>query len=94
MQVNAFDVGCLKTGFGRTPGVETIMVDTVLFRYLEIVPPSLHIHCGMGNQREDTGVMFSAQERSLAIHGELPSFCFEIAQAESRLLRIDRLICF
>ena len=72
----------------------SIMVDAVLFRYLEIVSPSLHIHCGMGNQREDTGVMFSAQERSLAIHGELPSFCFEIAQTESRLLRIDRLICF
>ena len=70
------------------------MVDAVLFRYLEIVPPGLHIHCGMGYQWKDAGIMFSAQERNFAIHGELTSFCFEIAQAESRLLRIDRLICF
>lgn len=70
------------------------MVDAVLFRYLEIVPPGLHIHCGMGYQREDAGVMFSAQERNLAIHGELTSFCLEITQTESCLLRIDELICF
>ena len=74
--------------------METVMVDAVLFRHLEIVPPSLHIHCGMGNQREDTGIMFPAQERSLAIYGKLASFCLEIAQAESRLLGIDRSICF
>ena len=70
------------------------MVDTVFFSDLEIMPPAIHVHGSMGNQREYTRIMLASEECNFVIDDKLFAFYPEIPQSECGLLRVYITICF
>ena len=68
--------------------MEPDVVDAVSLAYLHVASPRLHVHrhmCGVG---EHAGVMLSAQECGLSVHGKLCAVGLEIHDAEGFLHRM------
>ena len=82
LQVYAFDIRCFETGLRRTPRMEAIMINAILFSHLEVVPPRLYIHRRMRREGKDASIVLSPEEDSFVVNDKLRSPCAEVPQAK------------
>ena len=86
LQIESHTVGNGEGCFGRTPGVETDMVQTVCFTLVIYFCPVSAIRSRISGQWEYTAFQGSPEEYRVAVYFETCTVCLELAEAESTVL--------
>ena len=66
--------------------MKTYMVYAVLTADRQIAIPIVVIHCYMSGSRENTGIVFAAEESSPAVYSEMMFFCPKVTESENSFL--------
>ena len=66
--------------------MKTYMVNAVLTADRQIAIPIVVIHCYMSGSRENTGIVFAAEESSPAVYSEMMFFCPKVTESENSFL--------
>ena len=69
-----------------TPGVETHVVQTIGLTGVEVLPPSIEVHCHMSCQGPHTGIMSATQEDLMPIGKEMLPLDVEVLKVRMYLL--------
>src|SRR5690349_3480954 len=82
LQVKTRSVGSIKSGFGRAPGMETHMVQTIRPGYPENAHPGSGVRCRITGQRKNSTLQCTAKKCTLSVDGELGTLGRKVPHAK------------